>query len=210
VIGEHERHGRTLADAEFADRGEILTVQLDRRAQLQGIRPGNGADAEVLPPDPRHDRAVAEAHDQLHAHRHLAAHGAHQADHVDVVLVVGERHEVGHGDRARRGLERGLEDGGAGQIAPFRPFGRILRRDQPAPVLGRAEQRGKAGIRIKVRQTQPVNRAVTADQRPGYHVPDEAVAFDRLTQASSFRKRVPDLLVAADHRGELPLARRGS
>ena len=171
MVVEREGHGRALIDAELADRGEVLAAQLDRGAQLERVGAGDGADPELLPAHPRHDRAIAEAHDQLHAHRHMAAHAAHQPDHVDVVLVVGERHEVGHRDHAFSGLERGLEDRGAGQIAALGAADLALRRDQPAPVLGRAEQRGEAGVRIEVRQAEPVDRPVTPDQGPDTMLP---------------------------------------
>jgi hypothetical protein len=164
AIGERERHRGASADAELADRGEILAAQLDRRAQLDRIRAGNGTDAEVLAPDPRHDRAIAKAHDQLHAHLHPAAHASHRAHDVYAFLIVGERHEVGHNDRAILSLERGLEDGGAGQVAPLRALDFAVRRDQPAAVMAVAEQRCETGIGVEARQAQPVDRAVAPDQ----------------------------------------------
>ena len=50
--------------------------------------------------DPRHERAVVEAEDQLHAHRHPAALALHDPD--EVGGVVARRHEVDERDRARR------------------------------------------------------------------------------------------------------------
>ena len=77
--------------------------------------PGDRADAEILPPHPRHHLAVAEAHDQLGAHPDPAAHPLHHADQVDVLHVVGARHEVDHQGHAFVGLEGGLEDRRAGR-----------------------------------------------------------------------------------------------
>ena len=183
VVVEDERHARTLADAELADRREILAAQIDLGAQLQSVRARDRADAEILPPHPRHHAAVAEAHDQLGAHPHLAAHALDDADQIDMLGIVAARHEVDHERLAFVGLEAGLEDRRAGAVAAPGPPDLALRRDQPAAVLGRTQQGCKAGIRIEARQAKPVDRAVPPDQRPGHHVADEAIALDRLAQA---------------------------
>ena len=47
--------------------------------------------------------------------------------------------------------------GDAGQVAPVGAFALTVRRDQPAAVLPSAEQRDEAGVRIEVRQAQPVD-----------------------------------------------------
>src|SRR6185369_8533058 len=45
-------------------------------------------------------------------------------------------------------------------------------------VLARAEQGGEARIRVEARPAQPVDRAVTADQRGALAVADERIVLD--------------------------------
>src|SRR5712691_5664860 len=62
------------------------------------------------------------------------------------------------------------------------PDSRISRRDQPSAVPGLAERRGKAGGGIETRQTQPIDRAVAADQRGRGAIADQGIVFDPLVR----------------------------
>src|SRR5215472_7784653 len=77
------------------------------------------------------------------------------------------------------GRELGLEDQRVVAIAPPDPRLRVDGRDLPASVLGRAEQRGEARAAVETRPTQPVDRAVAADQRRRFAVANERVILDR-------------------------------
>ena len=46
----------------------------------------------------------------------FAANAAHDAHHIDLLLVLGERHEVGKRCNALVGLERGFEHGRVRQV----------------------------------------------------------------------------------------------
>src|SRR5262249_36856097 len=69
-------------------------------------------------------------------------------------------------------------DQGAGSIvtADARPGGR---RNEPASVLGGPQQRRKTGAGIKSRPTQPIDRAVTPDQRGRPTIANDGVVLDR-------------------------------
>src|SRR5688572_23769999 len=51
-------------------------------------------------------------------------------------------------------------------------------RNQPAAMLGRAEQRREAGARIEARQTEPIDRAIARDERRALAVADQRVVFN--------------------------------
>lgn len=92
AIAERERHRLALGHREFGDGLEILAVMVRWRAQHRHVGPGDRAQCVVVEPrHPRHAQAEIEAHDQLHAHRHLA------------VLALDDAHEVR--DRARIGMK---------------------------------------------------------------------------------------------------------
>src|SRR6185437_14382351 len=51
------------------------------------------------------------------------------------------------------------------------------RREQPAAVVGVAEQRREAGAGVEAWEAQPVDRAAPLDERGGLQVADEGVVF---------------------------------
>ena len=61
------------------------------------------------------------------------------------------------------------------------------------PVLLIPEQRGKARIRIKSRQAQPVDRAVPTHQPGGLAVSYQGVIFDRTRHGSLLMARMTNL-----------------
>ena len=91
--------------------------------------------------------------DELHLHGHGPAQ-THDDAH-DVAYGIAHRHEVDQPDGAFRRFEIGLEYQRARAVAPQYLRVRRLRCDLPAPVLGRAEQRGEACVGIEARPAQP-------------------------------------------------------
>ncbi len=145
VVGEHERNGIAFRDVELRHGGEIFAVGLHRRAQRCHVGAGNGEHGAVLQSSyPRHVRAGAESQHELHSHLYRAGVAPNDAD--DVRGGAPGWHEVDQRDRAGIGLKRGLEDQRFASIAAFRFLDRVLRGDQPAPVIARAEQRCEACV----------------------------------------------------------------
>ena len=75
-------------------------------------------------------------------------------------------------------LEYRLQDHRAGPVLPADTHRRLGGGDAPAPVVRRADQRGKAGRAVEARPAQPVDRAVAADQRGTVAVADHRVILD--------------------------------
>ncbi|MCY1520353.1 hypothetical protein D9M68_551280 [compost metagenome] len=177
VVRQGEGHHRARVHIEARRGLELVALELDGRMQLDGVRPGYGAQAVVAPPHPGHRLAVVEAQHQLHVHLHVPGFAAHDAHHVRAFVVVAERHEVEQRGRARGGLVARFQHGGIGHVAPRNARGLAVRGDAPASMALVAEQRREAGGRIEVRQAEPIDRAVPRDQRGGEHIPDESVVF---------------------------------
>ena len=137
--------------------------------------PATAAIPSLGPPHPRHDRAVVEPDHELGAHRDFPADALDQTH--DVRIEAARGHAVGEAHDAGCGLELGFEHQRAVAVPPSRLLHRLARRDQPAAVLGRAEQGGKAGPRIETGQTEPVDGAVASDERDSLGVADECVIF---------------------------------
>ena len=105
AVAQHERHAIAFADGEFADRGHVLAAQVHRRAQHHHVGAGDRAQRAVAElAHPGNDRAVAEAQDQLDAHRDAPAHALHDAHAVGMASA--DRHEVDQRHGAVAGFER--------------------------------------------------------------------------------------------------------
>jgi hypothetical protein len=125
--------------------------------------------------DPRHQRAVVEADDQLHAHRDAPLTAFDDADHLGHAW----RHAVHHGGDACLRLELGLEHERVAAVRTSHAPDLARRGQTPATVVGGTQQRGEAGGRVETGQAEPVDRAVAADQGGGLAVTDERVVLDR-------------------------------
>ena len=175
-IAQNERNRIVLVDGELADGGHIFAAQMHRRTQDHHVRPGDGAQRAVFEPrHPGHDGAIAEAQNQLGAHRQLAAR-ADQKTH-DGRMLPAHRHEIDQGGCAVIGLEMGFEHQSVRPI-PAGDAGFPARRNRPSPVFAGAEQRRKAGLRIEPRAAEPVDRAIAGDQRRGTAIADDRIVFD--------------------------------
>jgi hypothetical protein len=175
VPGEDERHPLARGHLELGDRALAAPLELDRGVEPQRVRPGDGVPAAVRAAHPRHHPPVVEPDDELARHPHPPADPFD--DPHEVGRVPSRRHEVEDPDGALVGLPHRLEHEGVVEVAPGRltadPGG-----DPPAAGLRPAEQRGEARRRVEARQTQPVDRAVAADEGGGLQVADDRVVLD--------------------------------
>ena len=187
--GQHERHLLPFSHAELRHRLEVLAARLYWRVQPKAIGAGDRRDAAIDALNPRDDRAVPEAHDQLHPHRHPATISHHDAKHVRALAVDG--HQVEDGDAALLGLELGLEDERAVAVAAAHPLHSSGRRQQPAAVVRRPQERGERRIRVEARETEPIDRPVLGDEREAAEVGNDGVVFDARRHRRNVRRYPP-------------------
>src|SRR5205823_5710773 len=64
------------------------------------------------------------------------------------------------------------------------------RSDAEPPAFSGVEDGGEYARRVKMRQTEPINRTIHADQSCGPHVADDSVAFNRLVAGRHLAKAV--------------------
>ena len=178
-----EGEGQALArrDGEAALGVHVLAMQIDRRAHHQHLRPRDRRHRVAVDArHPGHRPAVVEAHDEVEVEIDAAFEADHDAH--DVGDAVAGRHEVDEHGAAGRRPEGRLEDQRAIAIAPRGGELQIARRDAPAAVLRRADQRGEAGTGIEARQAEPVDRAVLGDEGCAFAVPDHGVVGNTAMQ----------------------------
>src|SRR6266702_1113363 len=181
AVGQHERHGLAGTHFEFGNRREILAAGLGRRPQHRHVLAGDRQQRSVLAAaHPGNVYAEAKADHELHPHLDLATDAADQSH--DIGRLAARRHEVDQRDGAGLCLKARFEDEGIAEIAARRTGDVLGGRNQPAAVLARAEDGGKAGVGIEGRPAQPVDRAVAPDQRRGLAVTDQRVVLDLLRQ----------------------------
>src|SRR5262249_56295653 len=107
---------------------------------------------------------------------HATAFTVHDAD--ETRTCASQRHEITKRRHAGFGLEPRLQDEGASSIlAADACLG--SRRNEPASMLGCPQQRRKAGARIKSRPTQPIDRAVTPDERGRLAIANDGIVLYR-------------------------------
>ena len=119
VPAHRERHDLAGGDGELADRGHFGgAAKLDGGDELQRVGAGNGVRTAEMLAHPGNAAAVIEAHDQLGAHAHAASVASDQTDQIDLILALGQRHEIDQRDAAFFRLELGLENPGFTPVAP--------------------------------------------------------------------------------------------
>ena len=79
---------------------------------------------------------------------------------------------------APSGLKMRFEHQGLWTIAARDAARLTLWCNEPAAVIGRAQERGETGARVESRQAQPVDRAVLAYEGGRMAVTDQGVVFD--------------------------------
>src|SRR5712664_2789474 len=67
----------------------------------------------------------------------------------------------------------GLRDERAVAVAAAHPLHSSGRRQQPAAVVGRPQERGEGRIRVDAREAEPVDRPVLRDEREAAEVGDD-------------------------------------
>ncbi len=150
AISQDERNDLSRRHRKFARDRAVVGVQRRRRSQHGAIRTGHRAPAAVVKTrDPREKRAVIEPQDELGPQRELSTLPANQAH--DVRGLAARRHEVDHGRRAVGALDDGFQDQRAIPVTTRTAGADIGRRQQPASMVRRADQRSKARGVVKAR-----------------------------------------------------------
>src|SRR6516162_770515 len=121
----------------------------------------------------------------MHLHRHLAASPLHQADHRRAPLAY--RHEIDQGDAPVRRIEDRLQNQGVIVVSTAGARSRISRKDPPAPMLGRAEERCEQGAAVKTRPAQPIYRAVAPDEGSRRAIADQSIILDIQRKIGSYK-----------------------
>ena len=174
---EDEARLFALAEGEIAECAKILSARLNWRVEQHSVR----ARDELKPPvlllrRPRHDGAIVEPHDDLGPHGDLALKAPHDAH--ELGRPIAPVHEIGQGDRTVGRRENRFEDQSVAQI-PSCDLNVILRgRDQPSSMLRAPKKRAKTRAAVEAGQAQPVDRAVTPDQRHRLTVSNDGVVLN--------------------------------
>ena len=174
--GQHKRDAVAFRDGEIRHRGQIFAARFNRRAQDQGIGPGDRFEPAVAFAHPGNDVAVIEPDDQLHLHPHAAAQAFDDAD--DVRIFSARRHEIDQPHRAFGRFDFRFEDQRVTPITAARRGDFSLREKSPSPIFPVAQERGEAGARIEARKAKPIHATIAADERPRLRVAQECVIFD--------------------------------
>src|SRR5579871_3643283 len=130
-----------------------------------------------MPLHPGNVDAKAETDDQLHPEFYAATDAVHQADHIGGLAA--RRHEVDQRNLAAFRLELGFQDQRVIPVAARGSFDFVRGCDQPAAVARGAQECSEAGVGAKGRPAQPIDRAVTADERCGLTISDQRVVLYR-------------------------------
>jgi len=105
----------------------------------------------------------------------VTAFAAHEPHHVGILTA--RRHEIDHGRGAVGGFNLGFEDQRGVTIASRHARGRIGGAKRPAAAVARADERGEASATVEPWPTEPVDRAVSADQNRGLAIADQGIVF---------------------------------
>ena len=105
---------------------------------------------------------------------------AHLAHNMAVIVVLDDRHEVGHlSDAVFREKTRD-QDVGIREVELLGSHRIESRLNAEEPAFVRIKQGSKDSRRIELRKAKEINRSRHADQRNRSHVSDDAVVFNRL------------------------------
>src|SRR5205814_2850973 len=99
-------------------------------------------------------------------------------DSNQIGILPARRHEIDQAGDASGRFDIGLEDQSVAAITAARRFDFIRGQETPAAIFFVAEQRREARTRIEARETEPIDRTVATDKRPGLRVTQECVIFD--------------------------------
>ena len=173
---QHKRYALTASDRKFGHGGVALAARGNRCAKLDGMRACRGEQRAFDAMHPRNGDAVIESHDEIHAHRHAAAHAID--DPHDVVAIRPQRHAIGDAYSAVCGLDLRFENQRAIAIPAAHCTVAADRRNLEASVTAPSQECREARRTVESRQAQPVDRTVARNKRGGSHVADQCVVFD--------------------------------
>jgi hypothetical protein len=163
---------------------------MHRRAQHRHIGSGNGALRAVFQArDPGNDQPETKTQDELAGHGDPAALADDESHHGRRTFAT--RHEVDQRDGSVLGLKSRFEDQRVGAVTAMHAHILVARRDLPASMFARSQERGEAGVGVEARPAQPIDRTVAPDQRGRFTIADESIIFDaaahRVTTRNQWR-----------------------
>src|SRR6185312_8705041 len=161
--------------------GDVVAVALERHVRRQSQRERGGVEDGPALVELHLVRLAGgvEARPALEPEAHLAAHRHHLAHQpAGVARVAVDRHEVVHLADAVGGHEAGDEDVRVGEVELAHGVAAVHRRDPPEAALVGVEDRREHAGRIEPRAAEPVDGAVSADERDAVQVADHAVLGD--------------------------------
>ena len=132
VPGEGKSHLVSGMNLELSLVAHLDALELDRGVENERIRPGNGDETAVRPPDPRNVVPIFEAHDQLGPHLHLAFNAPYDPDNSRMMMP--GRHEVDDLYDTGAGGDLGLEHHRSTPIAAHVGGDRLVSGHLPAAV----------------------------------------------------------------------------
>jgi hypothetical protein len=106
----------------------------------------------------------------------MAALADNQAHDTGAGLMSG--HEVDECRGSFGALEARLQDQRVGLVSPCDPGRRVLRGNEPAAMVRRAEESRETGVGIEPRPTQPIDGTIAPDQRGRLAVADKRIVFN--------------------------------
>ncbi len=184
--GEDERHAVAGSDVELGLGMEVPADEVDRRREEECIRARHRMEALVSPAHPGDDRAIVEPDAQTHLHRDSPLDALDDAH--DVRRLPARRHEIDQAHDAFVAGELRLEDERVAAVSPPRRGDVRRGPERPSAVLLVAEERGEARARVEARKAEPVDAAMTRDERSGLQVADEAVVLDQCGHACTLSR----------------------
>src|SRR5687768_2132129 len=139
----HDETRRLIGpNGELTDGAQSLAAQGHARPNDDHVRSRDGANRAIIESrDPGNARSVVESQQELRAHCDTPASTAHDAH--EIGHRAAEWHEVDDRYLSVRAGEGRLEDERIPTISPRAPGIGVERGQAPAPIPGRAEQRGE-------------------------------------------------------------------
>src|ERR1700733_9287788 len=200
-------------------RAALVALQGDggRKRQREPVRAEN--DSVLLALRFMRGAGVVEGRLAVDAELHFAPRHAHPADEATVFVPGGtsqDRHEILNFADAVGREEPRDEPVGIRPIDLLVSRVLVSRAEAEVATLFVVEDAGEDAGRIEVREAEPVDRPLHADQSGGPHVPDDAVVFDRLIthahsreKAATIRAQIPPQTTAKTAPGAGLLAEDG-
>ncbi|MET4292389.1 hypothetical protein ABIB06_002132 [Bradyrhizobium sp. LB8.2] len=161
----------------MADGTKIMSTQINVAGQSQPVRPGDEFAATILQAsDPRHNRAIAEAHDEFGVHRDATSQAVNDSDQFGPPFP--PRHAVNDADGTAIDFEGGFKHHCVAAIGSGDPARLGRGRNEPTALFWIAQQGCEAGCAIETRNPKPIARAVAANQGRRLAIADNTIVLD--------------------------------